>query len=366
MSESVLISTGSSLEGYEIVEYLGFISSQALLGSNFLSGIASSVTNVSQKEMTKLDKCRETAEKRILAEAEKKGANAILGLKMSQASLDGGSYGVIMTGNAVVVRKKVVVDNSIHRELLVMNYYTRIVPRPVKIILDGDKNEINLGIVCVNYNNDDIISIRTDIEFTNLYDERLLIKNVDFTFSKGGNLSVIESDFIFSKISPNDVKILKDAKVFLNKYVTSRGIIACNDSPINVDMSYKKLESLKEKKGIDAVSKYKSDGMIWTCICGHVNEAGLTECIICKRKQKDIMVKPRFNYEKMISEMREKEYVIEIKDVLMGHLKEIDSKYRMPLLEIMESGLQYERTRGNMKDSVIEKVEKLFEEDSEE
>ena len=68
MSESVLISTGSSLEGYEIVEYLGFISSQALLGSNFLSGIASSVTNVSQKEMTKLDKCRETAEKRILAE----------------------------------------------------------------------------------------------------------------------------------------------------------------------------------------------------------------------------------------------------------------------------------------------------------
>ena len=177
---------------------------------------------------------------------------------------------------------------------------------------------------------------------------------MDFTFSKGGNLSVIESDFIFSKISPNDVKILKDAKVFLNKYVTSRGIIACNDSPINVDMSYKRLESLKEKKGIDAVSKYKSDGMIWTCICGHVNEAGLTECIICKRKQKDIMVKPRFNYEKMI------------KDVLMGHLKEIDSKYRMPLLEIMESGLQYERTRGNMKDSVIEKVEKLFEEDSEE
>jgi len=70
MSESVLISTGSSLEGYEIVEYLGFISSQALLGSNFLSGIASTVTNVSQKDMVKLDKCREAAEKRILKEAE--------------------------------------------------------------------------------------------------------------------------------------------------------------------------------------------------------------------------------------------------------------------------------------------------------
>ena len=44
---------------------------------------------------------------------------------------------------------------------------------------------------------------------------------------------------------------------------------------------------------------------------------------------------------------------------------EIEGKSR-ELLEIMESGLQYEKTRGNMKESVIEKVEKLFEEDSEE
>ena len=80
---------------------------------------------------------------------------------------------------------------------------------------------------------------------------------------------------------------------------------------------------------------------------------------------------PYYTYEykkvaDLLNEMRQKEYVSEIKDVLMGHLKEINTKYRMPLLEIMESGLQYEKTRGNMKESVIEKVEKLFEEDSEE
>ena len=58
--------------------------------------------------------------------------------------------------------------------------------------------------------------------------------------------------------------------------------------------------------------------------------------------------------------MRQKEYVMEIKDVLMKHIKDIDSGLRMQLLEIMESGLQYEKTRGNMKDTVIEKVENLF------
>ena len=44
----------------------------------------------------------------------------------------------------------------------------------------------------------------------------------------------------------------------------------------------------------------------------------------------------------------------------MKHIKDIDSGLRMQLLEIMESGLQYEKTRGNMKDTVIEKVENLF------
>ncbi len=68
-----------------------------------------------------------------------------------------------------------------------------------------------------------------------------------------------------------------------------------------------------------------------------------------------------FNYEPMIDEMRQKkEYVMEIKDVLMKYIKDIDSGIRMQLLEIMESGIQYEKTRGNMKETVIEKVENLF------
>ena len=58
--------------------------------------------------------------------------------------------------------------------------------------------------------------------------------------------------------------------------------------------------------------------------------------------------------------MKQKEYVMEIKDVLMKYIKDIDSGLRMQLLEIMESGIQYEKTRGDMKETVIEKVENLF------
>lgn len=73
------------------------------------------------------------------------------------------------------------------------------------------------------------------------------------------------------------------------------------------------------------------------------------------QKQDEMKNTVSFNYEPMIEEMRQKEYVMEIKDVLMKHIKDIDSGLRMQLLEIMESGLQYEKTRGNMKDTVIER-----------
>ena len=101
--------------------------------------------------------------------------------------------------------------------------------------------------------------------------------------------------------------------------------------------------------------------MIWTCNCGYVNEAGADECLVCGRKQEEMKSTSKFNPDEMLAKMQTKEYVIELKDVLMEYIKDIDSEYRMELLEIMESGLQYEKTRGNMKDTVIEKVEKVFE-----
>ncbi len=366
MSDNMLITSGSSLEGYKIEEYLGFVSGHSILGSNFMSGIAANVTDVARKDTAKLEQCREDAGAKIKKAAEKKGANAIIGVSMNYAPFEAGSFGIITSGTAVRVSKIVEVDNKLHKELFVTNYYTRLVPRPVKVILDGDINGISLKMDCYNYNNDDILALRADVEFTNLYEERLVIKNVDFVFSSNNNQSLISSDYIQTKISPGDINLLKDAKLVLTKYATPRGVFACNDIPINVSMSYRRLENLKAKRGIDAVEKYRTDGMIWTCNCGHVNEAGSEECIICGRKQKDIMVKASFNYEEMIDRMKEKEYVIEIKDVLMQYIKDIDAKYRLELLEIMESGLQYEKTRGNMKETVIEKVEKVFENATEE
>ncbi len=356
----MLITSASSIEGYEIEEYLGVVCGQTVSGSNFFEGIAANMSDVSEQDLAKLETLNKQALDKLEKAAKKNKANAIIGVRLNYNVLASNSMSAIASGTAVRIKKKEVISNKLHKELWVTNYYKRLVPRPVKLIIGGTKDNVQLSCWFYNYNQDDILAIRADIELSNLYEEKLVIKGVDFTFDKN-NVTLIESEFVDCKLPANDVMLLRDAKVIINKYVTPRGVFACNDNIVNVSMPLHRLESLKEKRGIDAVEKYRTDGMIWTCNCGYVNEAGAEECIICGRKQEDMKTTSTFDYEEMIAKMQEKEYVIEIKDVLMDYIKDIDSKYRLELLEIMESGLQYEKTRGNMKDTVIEKVEKVFE-----
>ena len=170
MAENMMITTTSGFEGYGVTEYLGFVSSQAILGSNFISGIAANVADVARKDTAKLEQCREDAEQQLIKAAKRKGANAIIGMNMVYAPFEAGSFGIIVSGTAVKVTKHIIVSDELHKELFVTNYYNRLVPRPVKVVLDGDSNIINMKLVCYNYNHDDIKALRADVEFTNLFD----------------------------------------------------------------------------------------------------------------------------------------------------------------------------------------------------
>jgi len=363
--KNVMLTSGYGFEGYEITDYLGFVSGQTVLGSNFFKGLAAGVTEMSDAESekltSKLEQANELAMEKLKKIAATKGADAIIGVEFNYTQFANYSVGTIASGTAVKLKPKMSDEHIVSTELYVSNYYNKTVPRPVKVLLKGSsKNGVTISTWFYNYNQDDIKAIRADVELTNLYEEKLLIKNVDFVFEKG-NISLIESNDIECKLPMKDILLIKESRVIISKYVTSRGVFACNDMPINVTMPMHRLIALKEKRGIDAVEKYKTDGMIWTCNCGYVNEAGAEECVVCSRKQENIKGKNKFNPDEMISRMQSKEYVIEIKDVLMDYIKQIDNEFRIELLEIMESGIQYEKTRGNMKDTVIEKVEKVFE-----
>lgn len=363
MSE-IMLTSGSCFDGYEIESYLGFVSGHIVLGSRFFQELSSNLSEMTDQEKTaftnKLQNSSELALEKLCDTASKRGANAVIGVALNYTEFSSNSVGSVASGTAVVLKKVDNVDSKVTQDLFVTNYYKKLVPRPVKVKLVGEDGRVKVSTTFYNYNQDEIKAIRADIELTNFYDEKLVLQGVDFVFEKN-NITVLEAEYVDCKLPEKDIKLIKDAKVYVKKYVTSRGVYVCNDTPLDVKLSKHSLEALKEKRGMDAVERYKSDGSTWMCNCGYVNAAGDEECVICGRKESELRSAYSFNYDEMIAKMQTKSSVVEIKDVLMEYIKEIDSKFRMELLEIMESAIQYEKTRGNMKDTVLEKVEKVFE-----
>ncbi|MGN0395027.1 MAG: heavy metal-binding domain-containing protein [Coprococcus sp.] len=365
--EGVMITSGTSFEGYDIVEYGEYRFTQTILNSNFLKDFGTSIADIatdrSEAYQEKLDGILNSTIKAFKKMVEKTEYNAVIGFGTNVVEYSNNLTAVVASGTLVKLNQKYHSElnksSFVRKEVFVSNYYDKTIPRAVKLILVSEGNGTKLSAWFSNYNNDDIKAVKADVSFTNLYGDTTTLTGVDFIFDKS-NSSLLKSDYTDCKLPEKYIKMISSAKVYIKKYVTSRDVYLCSDEPVDIGVSYAKLKVIKSKNGIDAVDSYKSDGLVWTCNCGHINEGGAEECVICGRKQDDMKKNRSFDYEPMIAEMETKEYVIEIKDVLMKYIKEIDTNLRMQLLEIMESGLQYEKIRGNMKETVIEKVENLF------
>ena len=355
---NVKITTGSSFEGYEIVEYLGFVSGQIALGTGFLSNITEMTAQESTTFTNKLQHASDTALEKLCKSASKMGADAIVGVALNYTEFASSSIGTVASGTAVKLRKieeKPVITNTLY----VSNYYTRMVPRAVQVRFLAEDGVVKIATDFYNYNMDEVKAIRVDIALTNFYDEKVVLQGLDFTFEKN-NITFLEADYVECKLDEKYIKMLKDAKVTIQKYVTAKGVFVCTDTPIDVSLSPQSFAALKRKRGIDAFEKYKTDGSTWTCNCGHINGAGAEECSVCQRKEANLKSSVTFDYEAMIEKMKTKSNVTGIKDVFMENRQYIDSGIRMELLEIMESGLQYEKTRADMTATVIEKIEQVF------
>lgn len=237
-----------------------------------------------------------------------------------------------------------------------------LMPRPVEVTLVGDSNGVKISPLFYNYNQDEIYAIRCDIELINFYEEKLVLQGIDFVFEKN-NVTQLQAEFVECKLLARAIPLIKDVKVYVKKYVTSKGIFVPDGEPVDITMSKKALEGLKERRGKDAVERYRADETTWLCNCGYINAIVDGTCKMCGRKQEDLKYNVGFDYEEMYNRMKGMPNVSAMKDILVDYIKQgaIDAKYRMELLEIMESGLQYEKTRGDMTETVLEKVIKVFE-----
>jgi uncharacterized protein YbjQ (UPF0145 family) len=107
----MLTTTTPTIEGYEIIEYIGLVTGEAILGANifkdFFAGIRDIVGGRSAAYEQELRKARDLALQEMVADAEARGANAVVGVDLDYETLQVGQTGgmlmVSVSGTAVRV-----------------------------------------------------------------------------------------------------------------------------------------------------------------------------------------------------------------------------------------------------------------------
>ena len=106
----MLVTTTPTLEGHQIVQYLGLVSGEVILGANVFKDFFAGIRDIVGGRAESYEEVRQAAKRDALREiqsnAEALGANAIVGVDMDFETIgSGGSMLMVaISGTAVIVR----------------------------------------------------------------------------------------------------------------------------------------------------------------------------------------------------------------------------------------------------------------------
>jgi uncharacterized protein YbjQ (UPF0145 family) len=108
----MITSTTNTIEGREIAEYRGIVTGEAILGTNIFRDIIAGIRDIVGGRAGSYEKAlreaREIALSEMQDEAQKLGANAVIGVDLDYENISTGSSGSMLmvsaSGTAVVIR----------------------------------------------------------------------------------------------------------------------------------------------------------------------------------------------------------------------------------------------------------------------
>ncbi len=106
----MIYATTNILEGYTITQYLGIVAGEAILGANvfkdFSAGMRDIVGGRSAAYEQQLTEAKRIALKEASEQAEKLGANAVIGMDLDYETIRGSMLMVSVSGTAVVAQRE--------------------------------------------------------------------------------------------------------------------------------------------------------------------------------------------------------------------------------------------------------------------
>lgn len=330
MKKNFIISTTNSLEGYEIKKYFGICSERLVIGTGLFSEFFAGFTDVfggrSGKFEDRLREIYDAAMEKLVNSAIKKGANALLGVKMDIDEISGKNtqmfmisvFGTAVSAKDLFNRKEI----DTHEESKVLSAFT--IQRQIKTkallekfekcnsftsfdecITDGINNSIviPLDLLIPSLNN-------FEREFTQYQPFEKLYDYLDL-YDKDGlntilNQIVIESDKFTGFFTNFCVNLMEpDYKLILD-YIDKFDIQIIEEMILPILLKYKKLYHQEDIINIqsicDKLNKILSydevvivKGMfnkdVWVCFCGKKIPINENLCSACNKLKNGLSAK---------------------------------------------------------------------------
>lgn len=104
----MIMTTTSTLDGMKVKQYLGVVSGETIMGANiirdFMAGITDIIGGRASAYEKSLVEAKEIAMSEMITEAQKMGANAVIGIDLDYETVGQGSMLMVsVSGTAVIV-----------------------------------------------------------------------------------------------------------------------------------------------------------------------------------------------------------------------------------------------------------------------
>ena len=146
--KEVLITSGTSFEGYDIVGYGTYKFTQTILNSNFLKDFGTSIADIATDRrdiyQEKIDEILNETINNFTVMVRETKYNAVVGFRTGVEEYTNNVTAVVASGTLVNIKEqyKSEFDKSsfIRNEIYVRNYYDLLVPRASKVVLADRKS----------------------------------------------------------------------------------------------------------------------------------------------------------------------------------------------------------------------------------
>lgn len=318
MSNNFIVTTTSTLEGYEIKSYLGAVSAHVVAGTGLFSDMAAGFRDIfggrSLSYQKQLSSIKSEVLENLKQEAKKLGANSIVGLTIDFDEISGGGKSMFMVtamGTATIVNN---IGNVKNEETYTMNGdQMEIELKKNEILQDFQNNEFSLeesdwhflidnriieaipyllkkleemAESSIEFGGDEFIK-KTENLFLNLPSN--LIKDYLYQTLKRDKLSKLMLKTICQQelLDLDEVeKMLRDNNLNVRKYAIS--LLVFNKQTYNKDdiIKLREIICLLKEKFPPVFEKYNKKQLLsskvneyWKCTCGRENDEEV--CLSC-------------------------------------------------------------------------------------